>query len=180
MKYFFTALLAIYFISFNSSYSQEANDVAPPPPPEVEKEKAEIPKTPPKKKKKLKHCGPSTTRTCNNLEKLTDIDDLGWKVGALGAALCSKSAAIEQTRKRRRDRIEYDKVLKSMAKEQGTKHTPWEPSESNRDFASRTANECVSNMKYWCEEMRLTAAEIEFPDIQANALKIVDTACDNS
>ena len=170
---------AIFYLLFSlSSYAQEADDLAPPPPPELNQENQELDKVPPKKKKKLKHCGPTTAKLCDQVEKIEDISDSTWRVGAMGAALCSQSAAIEATRKQRKDKIEYEKRLERIAKDEGRKHESWKPSETNSAFAKRTSNECVSNKKHWCGEMKIAAAEISESDIQAEAMGIVDKACD--
>ncbi|MEE2704743.1 MAG: hypothetical protein VX397_01350 [Pseudomonadota bacterium] len=177
MKYLFFFITISYLMFSSGSYAQEANDLAPPPPPELNEENQELNKAPPKKKKKLKHCGPTTAKLCDQVEKIEDISDYAWRVGAMGAALCSQSAAIEATRKQRKDKIEYEKRLERIAKDEGKKYKPWKPSETNSTFAKRTSNECVSNMKYWCEEMKIAAAEINDSDTQMEAMGIVDKAC---
>jgi hypothetical protein len=169
---------AIYLLSLQGAFAQEANDLAPPPPPEVEEEEADAPAQPAEKKKKLDYCGPMSKKVCDGIENIADIGGETWKVGAMGAALCSKSAAIESTRKRRKDRIEYEEQLARLAEDDETfRYTPWEPSETNTEFAQRTANECTSNKEYWCSEMQLAAADIMDPDVQAETLTLVETAC---
>lgn len=158
-------------------YAQEANDIAPPPPPELEEEEVAAPGPAAPEKKKLDHCGPASAKTCDAIENISDLGDETWKVGAIGAALCSKSAAIEATRKSRRDRIEYEELLAEIAEDNETEYTPWVPSESNTEFAQRTASECESNKDHWCGEMQLAAAEIADAGIQAETLALVESAC---
>ena len=177
MKYLFFFSTIFYLLFSLDSNAQEANDLAPPPPPELNKENQELNKAPPKKKKKLKHCGPTTAKLCDQVEKIEDISDSTWRVGAMGAALCSQSAAIEATRKQRKDKIEYEKQLERIAKDEGKKYKSWKPAETNSAFAKRTSNECMSNMKHWCEEMKIAAAEISDSTTQQEAMGIVDKAC---
>ncbi|MDG2244680.1 MAG: hypothetical protein P8L66_14440 [Rhodospirillaceae bacterium] len=162
-----------------TAYAQEANELAPPPPPELEEETADAPAAAPeKKKKKLDHCGPQSAKVCDGLENIADLGEGVWKIGAMGAALCSKSAAIEATRKRRKDRIEYEELLADIAEEdENSDYTPWVPSESNTEFARRTSSECGNNKEYWCGEMQFAAAEIADPQTQASALDAVEAAC---
>ncbi|MBT4740396.1 MAG: hypothetical protein HOH20_09790 [Rhodospirillaceae bacterium] len=160
-------------------YAQEANDLAPPPPPELEEETADAPAAPPeKKKKKLDHCGPQSAKACDGIENVADLGDDVWKIGAMGAALCSKSAAIEATRKRRKDRTEYEELLADIAEDdENSTYTPWVPSETNTAFAQRTSAECGDNKEYWCGEMQFAAAEIADPQTQAAALAMVEASC---
>lgn len=178
MKYGILLATAFFFFGQTAVYAQEANTLAPPPPPELEEDADEGPAAPAeKKKKKLEHCGPQSAKTCDAIENISDLGEATWKVGAMGAALCSKSAAIESTRKSRKDRIEYEELLAEIAEDNETEYTPWVPSESNTEFAQRTASECGTNKDYWCGEMQLAAAEIEDADIQAEALALVESAC---
>ena len=178
MKLGIAVATVIYLLGLQGAYAQEANDLAPPPPPEVEEEEAEAtPAQQAPKKKKLDHCGPASAKVCDGIENISDIGNETWKVGAMGAALCSKSAAIESTRKRRRDRIEYEEQLARVARDNETEYTPWDPPESNTEFAQRTASECESNKEHWCSEMQLAAAEIMDADAQAEALTVVEQAC---
>ena len=178
MKHGIALATALLLLSATNISAQEANTLAPPPPPELEEEKAAAAPAPPeKKKKKLDHCGPQTAKTCDGLENVSDLGDASWKVGAMGAALCSKSAAIEATRKRRKDRTEYEELLAEIAEDNETEYTPWKPSESNSEFAKRTSSECGTNKTYWCSEMQLAAADISDPTTQASALFLVETAC---
>lgn len=177
MKYGILLATAFLFFGHTAVYAQEANNLAPPPPPELEEEEEEAAAAPAEKKKKLDHCGPQSTKTCKELENISDLGDETWKVGAMGAALCSKSAAIESTRKSRRDRIEYEELLAEIAEDNETEYTPWVPSESNTEFAQRTKTECDANKEYWCGEMQLAAAEIQDADIQAETLSLVESAC---
>lgn len=175
MKYGIALAAALMLMSQSVVYAQEANNLAPPPPPELEEEEETAPG--PAEKKKLDHCGPQSTKTCTEMENLSDLGDETWKVGAMSAALCSKSAAIEATRKSRRDRIEYEELLAEIAEDNETEYKPWNPSESNTEFAQRTANECETNKDYWCAEMQLAAAEIQDSEIQAETLAAVEAAC---
>lgn len=178
MKHGIALATALLLLSATNISAQEANTLAPPPPPELEEEKVEAaPAAPEKKKKKLDHCGPQSAKTCDGLESVADLGDPAWKVGAMGAALCSKSAAIEASRKRRKDRTEYEERLAEIAEDNETEYTPWKPSESNSEFAQRTSSECETNKTYWCDEMQLAAAEISDPTAQASALSLVETAC---
>ena len=95
----------------------------------------------------------------------------------MGAALCSKSAAIESARKRRKDRLEYEEILADIAEDNDEEYEAWKPSETNTEFAQRTSQECESNKEFWCEEMQLAAASVPDADIQIPALEIVETAC---
>ena len=95
----------------------------------------------------------------------------------MGAALCSKSAAIESSRKRRKDRIEYEELLADIAEDNDEEYEAWKPSETNTEFARRTSAECESNKEFWCEEMRFAAATIEDADIQIPTLEMVEAAC---
>lgn len=177
MKYGILLATAVFFFGQSAVYAQEANELAPPPPPEVEEEKESVATPAEKKKKKLDHCGPQSAKTCDALENISDLGDATWKVGAMGAALCSKSAAIESTRKRRKDRVEYEELLAEIAEDNETEYTPWVPPETNTEFAQRTASECETNKDYWCGEMQLAAAEIRDADIQAQTLAVVESAC---
>lgn len=176
MKHGIVLTAALFLMSHSALYAQEANELAPPPPPELEEEEA-APAPAAEKKKKLEHCGPQSTKTCEAIENISDLGDETWKVGAMGAALCSKSAAIEATRKSRRDRIEYEELLAEIAEDNETDYTPWVPSETNTEFAQRTSSECETNKEYWCGEMQLAAAEIADADIQAETLALVEDAC---
>ncbi len=179
MKYRIALLITYLFLGVSQSYAQEAKNVAPPPPPEIaEEEEEEIPAQPAaQKKKKLDHCSPVSTKTCDGLEEVANLGEEAWKIGAMGAAMCSKSAAIEATRKSRKDRIEYEELLADIAEDNETEYTPWVPAETNGEFATRTAAECSSNHGYWCGEMQLAAAEITDPALQAEALAMIETAC---
>ena len=173
-----TALaFTLFLFGLQGAWAQEANNLAPPPPPELEEEAEEEVAAPGEKKKKLDHCGPASAKVCDGIENLSDLGTDVWRIGAMGAALCSKSAAIEATRKSRRDRIEYEEQLERLARENETEYKPWEPSESNTEFAQRTASECESNKAHWCSEMQLAAASIMDSELQIEALGIVETAC---
>ena len=175
MKYGIAMVAAAAAFSLQTALAQEAQDIAPPPPPELEEE---APAAPPEEKKaKLDHCGPQSAKVCDGIENISDLGGASWKVGAMGAALCSKSAAIESSRKRRKDRIEYEELLAEIAEDNEEEYDPWTPSETNTEFAQRTAQECESNKEFWCEEMRFAAATIEDGDIQIPVLEIVETAC---
>ena len=178
MKYRIALLTTFLFLGVTPSYAQEANNIAPPPPPEIAEEEPETPAAPAAKKiKKLDHCSPVSTKTCDGLKNVSDLGDEAWKIGAMGAAMCSKSAAIESTRKSRKDRAEYEKLLQDIAEDNETQYTPWVPTETNGEFATRTAAECSSNQGYWCSEMQLASAEITDPALQAEALALVEEAC---
>jgi hypothetical protein len=178
MKYGIALTTALFLLGMNAGYAQEANTLAPPPPPELEEpESAAPPVQAEKKKKKLDHCGPQSAKTCAAIENISDLGEDAWKVGAIGAALCSKSAAIEATRKSRKDLTEYEELLAKIAKNDDTEYTPWVPSETNTEFAQRTAAECAANQEYWCGEMQLAAAEILDSAIQAAALTLAEEAC---
>lgn len=177
MTYGIAIATTLILLSANTVFAQEADTLAPPPPPELEEEAAEAQAAPAEKKKKLDHCGPQSAKACDGIESIADLGNDIWKVGAMGAAMCSKSAAIESTRKRRKDRLEYEERLAEIAEDNETEYTPWKPSESNSEFAQRTASECENNKDYWCGEMQLAAAEISDPSIQASALAMVETAC---
>lgn len=176
MKYGILVATAFIFMGHTAAKAQEANELAPPPPPELQEEEA-APTPAEEKKKKLEHCGPQSAKACDGLENISDLGEETWKVGAMGAALCSKSAAIESTRKSRRDRIEYEELLAEIAEDNETEYTPWIPAETNTEFAQRTASECETNKDYWCGEMQLAAAGIQDPDIQVQALAVVESAC---
>ena len=174
MKYGIALATALTFLGAQAVFAQEAQAPAPPPP-EVE--------APPEaaalatKKVKLDHCGPPSAKACDGIENIGDLGGDTWKIGALGAALCFKSAAIETSRKRRKDRVEYEELLRDIAEDNDQEYDPWVPAENNTEFAQRTRQECESNKDYWCDEMQLTAAEITDSDIQISALQIVETAC---
>ncbi len=172
-----TALaITLYLFGAQGAWAQEADELAPPPP-ELEEEAAEEVAAPAEPKKKLDHCGPASAKVCDGIENLADFGVDAWRVGAMGAALCSKSAAIESTRKRRRDRIEYEEQLARIAEDNETEYTPWEPAETNTEFAQRTSSECQSNKEYWCSEMQLAAAAITDSEIQVEVLGLVEGAC---
>jgi hypothetical protein len=178
MKYRIALLTTVLFLGVTQSYAQEANNIAPPPPPEIAEEEEEAPAAPAAKKvKKLDHCSPVTTKTCDGLEEVADLGEEAWKIGAMGAAMCSKSAAIEATRKSRKDRIEYEQLLAEIAEDNETEYSPWVPPETNSEFATRTTAECSSNHEYWCGEMQLASAGISDPALQAEALALVEEAC---
>jgi len=180
MKHGIALATALFLLGATSTgYAQEADTLAPPPPPELEEETADAPAAAPaKKKKKLDHCGPQSAKVCDGIENIADLGDGVWKIGAMGAALCSKSAAIEATRKRRKDRIEYEELLADIAEDdENSTYTAYVPTESNTEFAQRTSSECGGNKEYWCGEMQFSAAEIADPQTQAAALAMVETAC---
>jgi len=177
MKTGTTLAISLLFLGAQSAWAQEANELAPPPPPELEEEAPAEVAAPAEPKKKLDHCGPASAKVCDGIENLGDLGVEVWRIGAMGAALCSKSAAIESTRKSRRDRIEYEEQLERLARENETEYTPWEPAETNTEFAQRTSSECQSNKEHWCSEMQLAAASIADGDIQVEALGIVESAC---
>ncbi len=178
MNYGIALVAAMTAFSIQTALAQEADDIAPPPPPELEGEAPTAPNLPPPPAKvKLDHCGPQSAKTCDGIENIGDLGGESWKIGAMGAALCSKSAAIEASRKRRKDRLEYEERLADIAEDTGEDYEAWEPSETNTEFAQRTSQECESNKEYWCQEMQLAAAEIADGDIQISALQIVETAC---
>ena len=176
MKYGIAIVTALTFFGAQAAFTQEAQAPAPPPPPELEEE-APPAAAPAEKKAKIDHCGPQSAKTCDGIENIGDLGGDSWKIGALGAALCSKSAAIEASRKRRKDRIEYEELLTEIAEDNEEKHDAWVPTENNTEFAQRTGQECESNKEYWCEEMRFAAATIEDAEIQIPALELVETAC---
>ncbi len=175
MKYGIALVAAVTAFSIQTAVAQEAKDVAPPPPPEVEEQAPAAP--PAEKKVKLDHCGPQSAKVCDGIENIADLGGDSWKVGAMGAALCSKSAAIESARKRRKDRLEYEEILADIAEDNDEEYEAWKPSETNTEFAQRTSQECESNKEFWCEEMQLAAASVPDADIQIPALEIVETAC---
>ena len=177
MKYFISLNILLFALFSSNISAQEANDIAPPPPPEFNDDKKEAKKPPPKKKKKLKHCGPTTAKLCDQIDKISEFGEESWKTAAIGASLCSQSAAIEATRKRRKDKIEYEKTLQRIAKDEGKKHERWKPSESNTTFARRTGKECEANMNFWCEEMKISAVDIQDATIQSQTIALVDKAC---
>lgn len=176
MKYGIALATALTVIWAQASVAQEANAPAPPPPPELEEEAAAAPPEP--EKPKVDHCGPQSAKTCDGIQFVADLGGDTWKIGAMGAALCSKSADIEASRKRRKDRIEYEELLQEIAEDNETEYTPWVPAETNTEFAQRTSQECEANKEFWCEEMMFTAGTIEDPDIQAQALAVVESACE--
>lgn len=176
MKYGIALVTSLIVIWGQSTFAQEASDPPPPPPPELEEE-APAPAAPAKKKPKVDHCGPQTAKTCDGIEYVGELGGDSWKIGAMGAALCSRSADIEASRKRRKDRIEYEELLQDIAEENEEQYKPWVPSETNREFAQRTTQECISNKDFWCDEMQFVAADIEDVDIQIQALAVVEAAC---
>ena len=177
MKYGIAVLALLGAVWSNTLAAQEANAPPPPPPPEVEEEEDAAPAQPAEKKVKLDHCGPQSAKTCDGLEDVTDLGGESWKIGVMRAALCSKSASIEASRKRRKDRLEYEERLAEIAEDNEQEYTPWVPPESNSEFAQRTASECESNKDYWCQEMQLAAAAIGDAETQVSALEMVETAC---
>lgn len=176
MKYGIAFATALTVMCAQTSFAQEAQAPAPPPPPELEEE-APPAAEPEEKKVKLDHCGPQSAKTCDGIQNISDIGGDTWKIGAMGAALCSKSAAIEASRKRRKDRIEYEELLKEIAEDNEQEYEAWVPNENNTEFAQRTSAECESNKTFWCEEMQFEAATIQDPDIQIPALAMVEEAC---
>jgi len=178
MKYGILLIAALAGFGSEPASSQDAQAPAPPPPPEVEGEAPSMPNTPaPPKKVKLDHCGPQSAKVCDGIENISDLGVESWKIGAMGAALCSRSAAIESSRKRRKDRLEYEERLAEIAEDNDDEYDPWKPTENNTEFARRTNAECASNKDYWCGEMQLAAAEIADADVQISALQLVETAC---
>jgi hypothetical protein len=173
MKYVIAIIMGFILIFNSSSYAQE---LAPPPPPETEKKEESKPVVK-KKKKKVPHCSKQTAKLCESIIQFSDLSDEAWQIGAMAATLCSKSATIEQSRKTRKDRAEYEDKIARLAKKNGEKHTAWKPTETRQAFNKRTANECKSNTSYWCESMMFAAAELANPGDQAEALQLVDKAC---
>lgn len=177
MKYGIALATALTVMCAQTSFAQEAQAPAPPPPPELEEEAPAAPAEPMKKKVKLDHCGPQSAKTCDGIKNISDIGGDSWKIGAMGAALCSKSAAIEASRKRRKDRSEYEEILEEVAEDNEQEYKPWVPSENNTEFAQRMSSECESNKVFWCEEMQFEAAAIQDAEIQIPALAMVEEAC---
>lgn len=178
MKYGIAVATVLTVFFAQSGIAQEAQAPAPPPPPELESdEPPALPNEQPEKKVKLDHCGPQSAKVCDGIENVTDVGGDSWKVGALGAALCSRSAAIEASRKSRKDRIEYEERLAEIAEDNEQEYDPWTPAETNTEFAQRTSQECESNKEFWCEEMRLAAASIADVNIQIPTLEMVEAAC---
>ena len=177
MKYGIALVTALTAFSIQTAIAQEAQAPAPPPPPELEEEAPAPPTAEPAQTVKLDHCGPQSAKVCDGIENIGDLGGESWKVGAMGAALCSKSAAIEAARKRRKDRLEYEERMAEIAEENDQEYDGWTPTETNTEFAQRTSAECESNKEFWCEEMQLAAASIADAGIQIPALEIVETAC---
>ena len=122
------------------------------------------------------HCGPRSAEVCWELKQLFEMDESAWKVGAYGVAMCGKSEAIEASRKSRKDRAEYEKRLSEAARAEGRNHDAWSPLESNAAFATRSNQECVSNLEFYCGAMATEAQSI----IASNgdtAAKVVSAVC---
>ena len=111
------------------------------------------------------HCSKELADSC---ESLSDLHSIGaaWTAGVYGSTMCSNSQSIEEARKKRKSKIEYETAIREIAEDEGREMEPFEPFETNREFNARTTNECVSTLTYYCGEMMKSAESIPGPDGQ--------------
>ena len=123
------------------------------------------------------HCSPRIGELCDMLNSFAQTGGETWKIGIYGSTACSNSRSIQNERRVRRDRLEYDARLAKAAKDKKQDFKPWVPAESTEQFTARTNSQCDGSYAYYCGEMKKEADGLKSADEREKSLAFVDSAC---
>ena len=121
------------------------------------------------------HCSPVLAESCESLDELHSVE-AAWTAGVYGSTMCMNSKAIEEARKKRKSKIEFETAIREIAEDEGREMEPFVPFETNREFNNRTTAECVGTLTYYCGEMMKSVEGIAGPDGQL-ATDIIGFMC---